>query len=76
MRIKAKHFNLVFSSLVALFMSFFISFFMVLVNTGFSSSLLPMWMKSFVTGFVIALPTSIVVIPLIRNFLLKYVDEG
>ena len=38
-KIKHKRFDLLFSSVVALLMSFFMSFFMTVVNIGFSQSL-------------------------------------
>ncbi len=74
-RIKRKRFELVFSSLLALLMSFFMSFFMTVVNIGFSQSLFVAWMKSFVLGFVIALPISIIFIPMIRTYLERFVED-
>ena len=74
-RIKRKRFELVFSSLLALLMSFFMSFFMTVVNIGFSQVLFVAWMKSFVLGFVIALPISIIFIPMLRTYLERFVEE-
>ncbi|MEP0824712.1 MAG: DUF2798 domain-containing protein [Nitrososphaera sp.] len=41
-------------------MAFVISFFMVLVNIGFGSTFLEIWMRSFIVALVIAFPLSIV----------------
>ena len=67
--------DLVFSSLLALLMSFFMSFFMTVVNIGFSQVLFVAWMKSFVLGFVIALPISIIFIPMLRTYLERFVED-
>ncbi len=74
-RIKRKRFELVFSSLLALLMSFFMSFFMTVVNIGFSQSLFVAWMKSFILVCVIALPISIVFIPMLRKYLERFVED-
>ena len=73
--IKRKHFALTFSCVVALFMSFFMSFFLTMFNVGFSSVFLSAWMRSFGLGFAVALPISIVFIPLIRKVLESFVEE-
>ncbi len=67
--------DLVLSSLLALLMSFFISFFITVVNIGFSQVLFVAWMKSFVLGFVIALPISIIFIPMLRTYLERFVED-
>jgi len=51
------------------------SFFMLLINIGFSKIFFNAWMKSFGLGFIIALPISIIFIPIIRRGLEKMFEK-
>jgi len=75
MKIDRRYFNVIFSSLIALIMSFCMSFFMLLINIGFSKIFFNAWMKSFGLGFIIALPISIIFIPIIRTGLEKIFEK-
>ena len=61
----------VFSALMSLGMSFVMSFTMTLINVGFSPFFFGKWMKAFLIGFLVGLPTSIVIIPAVRRILNK-----
>ncbi|WP_366888527.1 DUF2798 domain-containing protein [uncultured Aquimarina sp.] len=52
-------------------MSFFMAFFMLLVNAGFTNDFFMQWLKTFGIGILISLPVSIVFIPLIAKSLSK-----
>lgn len=75
MKINKKYKMLMFSLLMGLGMSFFMSFVMTAVNIGFPPVFVQLWMKSWGVGFVASLPAALTLPPLIHKFL-KRITEG
>ena len=69
MEISRKFYNLIFSTVIAILMTFFMSFALTAVNIGFPSYFIEAWLKSFGLGFVVALPVSLLVIPFVRKLI-------
>ena len=74
MKISIRAFNIIFQILVAIIMSLFLSFFMVAINVGFIAVFPLIWLKSFGLSLVIALPVSLIVVPLLRHGLSNIFD--
>lgn len=68
-KISRKFYTIIFATLVAILMSIFMSFVLTAVNIGFPDFFLAAWMKSLGLGFVVALPVSMLVIPLVRKII-------
>ncbi len=68
-KISRRYFNLIFSTLVAVLMSLFMSFVLTAINIGFPSYFILAWLKSLGIGFAVALPVSLLVIPLVKRFI-------
>jgi len=67
MRINRRYSGLLFGFLVSLGMTFFMSLVLTLINLGFVPEFLERWAKAFVVEFVVGLPTSLVIIPVVRR---------
>ncbi len=52
--------KIAFGLLMAFFMSMVMSFVMVLINSGLSKTFLLLWAKSYIIGFVVAIPTAMI----------------
>lgn len=57
----------VFTFLMALFMSFFMSGVITLINIGWVDGFFGLWIEAFIKAFVIAYPTIMVVVPQVRR---------
>lgn len=68
MKIPKKYSPLLFALCMSLLFPFVVTFFIVLLNTGFDAHFFYRWMKSYVVTIVIAFPTILLVAPLIRKF--------
>jgi len=66
-KISRKYYTLVFGIAVSLFMSSCMSFVMTVVNIGFTQRFFIAWIRAFVIGFAVALPVSLIIIPVIRK---------
>lgn len=77
LKINKKYENLVFTFLMAFGMSCLISFFMMLVNIGFSSFELLKWLKSWGIAFVFAFPAAYFFPRVIRKFMrrIRFVES-
>lgn len=69
MKVSGIVFGFMMSVAIGLVMSFFISFFMLAVSVGFVEGFFLLWMRSFATGFAVALPVGAVAIPLTQRAL-------
>lgn len=56
-------------------MSASISFFNMLMNKGFVEGFFPLWLKSWSISWLIAFPLIMIFLPLVRNFLMKFVGS-
>ncbi|MEM6431512.1 MAG: DUF2798 domain-containing protein [Deinococcota bacterium] len=71
MQVSPKVFGIIMSSAVGLSMSFFLSFFMLVVGVGFVEGFLLLWLRSFVTAFVVSVPVALVAIPMTEKVVLR-----
>lgn len=74
MSINDKYRKFVFSFIMALLMSFIMSFVITVHNMGFVSNIFNIWLSAFIFSFIIALPTILVISPLVKtltNFVVK-----
>lgn len=76
MKLHMKFFGLVFSVVIGVCMTLVMSCFSTIMNVGFGNLFLVTWLKSFVAGLVVALPFSLICIPLLRKALLVFFDQS
>ena len=60
-----------FVPLIALAMSAFMSFVMTAFNFGVAGGFVAHWLQNWALGFTVALPTALLVVPMIRNGLAR-----
>lgn len=65
--VKRKYFQLVTSTVTALFMSFLMSGVIILINVWYSDNFISNWSNAWLTSFFVAWPVSLFVIPLVRK---------
>ena len=63
------HHPLVSTSFIALVVTSYISFFLVVMNRGFQPGFLSTWLTSWLVAFVMALPSLLFVAPALRKML-------
>ena len=71
MKIRRKYYGLLLGLFVSIIMSLVMSFALTLINAGWPPNFFMIWLKSFGISFAVALPVSLVVVPLIRKLLDK-----
>ncbi|RLK03068.1 DUF2798 domain-containing protein [Tenacibaculum discolor] len=76
MTLTQKQATLAFGILMAFFMALAMSFIMVLINVGMVPSFFILWMKSFLIGFLVAVPTSMIAAPVSKKLLKKLTYNG
>ena len=69
MKINRKYYNLVFSALIVLFMSFFMSLLTTIISVGLNPGFFIIWFKSYWFSVFVALPISIFVVPIIQKLI-------
>ena len=69
MKIKRKYYQLLFGFFVSIIMSIIMSFALTLINVGWVPHFFMIWLKSFGISFAVALPISLIIVPLIRKLL-------
>jgi len=74
MKIKKKYYGFLFALLVSIIMSLIMSFALTLINVGWQPHFFMIWLKAFGISFAVALPVSLIVVPLIRKLLDKIID--
>jgi hypothetical protein len=74
MRISKKYSTLLFGMIMALMMSLAMSLVMTYVAVGFVSNFIVIWTKSLIIGFIVALPTALVVSPLAKKIVDRIVN--
>jgi hypothetical protein len=70
--------GIIFPTLMALIMDILITFVMVAVNVGFSDVkvfFIAFGISSLI-GLAVSLPISLIFVPLLRNFLLRFADDN
>jgi hypothetical protein len=66
----------VFTFLMSLFMSFFMSGVITFINMGLVDGFVGLWIEAFGKAFVIAYPTIMVVVPQVRRIVRVVVRQG
>ena len=69
MKVPSKYRNIVSGLFMGLTMSLVMSFTMAAVNIGFSSNFILAWMRGFIIGSLVAIPTSLIVGRVIRKII-------
>jgi len=64
--IDKKYEKLLFSFVMGLFMSFFMSFVITLINMGLVDQFISIWLQAFWKAFLIAFPTILFIVPKVR----------
>lgn len=70
-----KHQGIVFAFFMALIMSGFMSFVILLINLGFIDQIIHLWLKAWATAFVVAFPTVLTIAPLVRRISMALIRE-
>ncbi|MBF4692807.1 DUF2798 domain-containing protein [Fusibacter ferrireducens] len=65
----------IYNLLASFGISLSISFFMTLMTNGLSNDFLLLWFKSFVMGYMIAVPSSMAVIPVVNRIMNRIMRE-
>lgn len=73
--IPKKYEHVVFPFLMALFMSCIMSFVISVMNAGFASNIVIIWLKAWMGAFVVAFPTILVVGPIVRRLTAKLIKQ-
>ena len=70
--VSQKVYGVIFNLIICLIMSSFMSFFMILINVGFTKDFLIAWLGSTGIGLIISFPIVTISMPLIQKILQKY----
>jgi len=70
MKIAKKYSIILFAALTSLGMSFSMSLTLTLVNVGLAG-FLEKWPRAFIIGFIVSLPTSLIITPIVRKIVNK-----
>lgn len=69
MKVSKALYDLFFNVLVSAILSAILSFAMLIVNVGFVNGFTVMWLKSFATSIIFAVPSTYLAIPLVGRIL-------
>ena len=75
MNLTEKQSKIAFGIMMAFFMALAMSFIMVLINVGVVNAFFLIWMKSFLIGFAVAVPTSMVAAPISQKLIHKFTNS-
>ena len=67
LRVPATYREFLFATLTSAFMSLIITFIIAAVDAGLSHRFWDLWLRGFLVGTAVGIPTSLVVIPLVRR---------
>jgi len=70
-KVKQKHYNILFSFFMAMFMSGIMSFVLTLKNLGFIEGLLFIWVANWLTAFLVAFPIASFFVPVVKRLIGK-----
>ena len=74
--ISPKYQNIVFGFFMSLFMSCLMSLVITLINLGFVDNLVMIWIHAWFSAFVVAFPTVLTVIPVVRRVTMAFIRIG
>ncbi|NWG10933.1 DUF2798 domain-containing protein [Candidatus Bathyarchaeota archaeon] len=66
MKINRKYEMVLFAVFVSMGMSFAMSLVLTIVNLGFVPGFLQKWLSAFAVGFLVSVPASLIIIPVVR----------
>lgn len=75
MTINKKYYTILFATFVSVGMSFFMSLALTLINVGFVPNFWEIWLIAFVVSFWVSLPTSLILIPIIKKIVDKLTSD-
>lgn len=75
LKVSRRYYSIVFAFLVSIGMSFFMSFALVLVNVGLVPNFLGIWLVGYAVSFLVSLPISLFLIPIIKKIVDKLTVE-
>lgn len=76
LKLHPKHMAWLMPLILSGIMSGAISFFNMLLNKGWIDGILSLWLHAWSLSWLMAFPLILVVLPLVRNFLLKFVVKS
>ena len=76
MKLSKKQGFILFVLLVAITMSAVMSFGIISMRIGFPDNFLSIWWNDFLVGSVLAIPTSFIIVPLIKRWTDSLSDQG
>lgn len=68
-----KHMNWLMPLIISFIMSGSISCFNMLINKGWVDDFLSLWLRAWSLSWLMAFPLILIILPLVRNFLMKFV---
>ena len=74
--IPKKYEFLIFSFLMSSFMTFIMSGVVSYINMGLVDGFLKLWSTAYVNSFVVAFPSVILVVPLVRKLVVKLIKQS
>lgn len=73
-KLPGRRFHLVFSVLMAAVMVFIVTFFVTLVNIGWTANFVERWMRAFAVAYCIAAPTMYFLAPAVRRLAARFAE--
>jgi len=74
-KISRRYSTILFGIIMSLVMSFTMSLTLTLINLGFIPEFLGRWARAFGISFIVALPTSLMIVPLARKIVEKITSD-
>ncbi|MFC1984455.1 DUF2798 domain-containing protein [Chloroflexota bacterium] len=73
-KISKRYYGLLFGILMGIFMALVMSFVMTIVNVGIMPNFLSIWLRAFLIGAGVGIPTAIVIAPRVRQIVDKLTE--
>jgi len=75
MKLSKKGQFVLYNVLASFGISLSISFFMTLISNGFADGFVQTWGQSFILGYIIAVPSSMIVVPVVNRIMNRFISE-
>ncbi len=76
MKFQKKYERFIFALFMALIMVTIMSLFITFVNIGFVDNFFQKWLHSGILAFIVAFPTILIVVPIVRKLVAKVIKDG
>lgn len=73
--IPKKYEFILFAFLMSMFMTILMSFVVTLINVGYSEIFFNQWLDAFMKSYVIAFPTVLIVVPIVRRVVKRLIVD-